>query len=421
MSIKIIGLGGFCEVGRSAVLIDTGTEQLLFDYGIDVQTSESPYEPLDQKWAQNVSSVFLSHAHLDHSGHIPFLYRRGYTKHVHATETTHNLCSLLLRDSLKVQELKGERPHYTTEDIIHMERHRKNIRYGQTIAIGSAHIAVHDAGHTPGSALFVLEAQKKRFLYTGDINFIDTVLMRGARSDFKDIDVVICEATYAFQEHPNREDLAQRLKERVRDIYSAGGVVILPCFAVGRTQEILLLMKELDIPIYLDGMGITASKIILSNPASVRNARALKEAFGKAKKIANKRQRFSAVKKAGVIITTSGMLNGGPVNFYIKKMHKREDCALFLTGFQVPGTVGHTLLTTGRYVNEGMDVKPKFTTEYFDFSSHTDRTHLLTFIKKTNPEKIVLVHGDRNPDFAGDLTRMGFNASAPKNYVITEV
>jgi putative mRNA 3-end processing factor len=109
------------------------------------------------------------------------------------------------------------------------------------------------------------------------------------------------------------------------------------------------------------------------------------------------------------------MLNGGPIGYYIKRLHKRENCRLVITGFQVDGTVGRKLLDTGRYVNEGLDVKPKMGIEQIDFSAHTDHDHLIEFFQKTNPGKIILVHGDSTPEFAQELKEMGFDAHAPAN------
>jgi len=127
-------------------------------------------------------------------------------------------------------------------------------------------------------------------------------------------------------------------------------------------------------------------------------------------KIRRNGDRRDALKKPCVIITTAGMLQGGPVGFYISKLHERVDCSMVMTGYQVDGTVGRTLLETGRYINEGIDVKPRFKLEFLDMSAHTDRSHLIDFYRRTRPGKIVLVHGDRTEEFAKELNGMGFDA-----------
>ncbi len=407
-------LGGADEVGRSSILLE-GSIKCLLDYGIDVQNFAVPIHP-----DMPIDAVLLSHCHLDHSGMIPELYKSGFEGSVYATITTHDLSSLLLRDALKVQSRRDVTPFYLIDHIIKMEKKRKVVGFGERIELDSFSFEFHSAGHIPGSAAMVIEMEGKRILYTGDIKFIDTKLMKGAFADYKDIDILISESTYSYTNHPDRKDLERSLLEIVEETLHNNGIVLLPSFAVGRAQELLLIVDEIDYPVYMDGMGIDATLRILSHPESVRDFKALKRSFSKAHKVERNSQRKKIIRNPCVIITTAGMLNGGPIGYYMKRLHMKENCSLVLTGFQVPGTVGRTLLDTGRYVAEGLDVKPKMRVEFMDFSAHTDHDHLLDFYRKVNPEKIILVHGDHTEEFAEELKNLGFEVFSPKNGDVIE-
>lgn len=407
---EISFLGGAREVGKMGILVDSGTERFLLDYGVNVENMDVPLDP-----GLPVTALLLSHAHLDHSGNIPALYKRGWNGSVYATPTTFELCSLLLRDSLKVQERKGLTPKYLMHDLEKMERLGKNTVFRKMVSFKSANVEFYDAGHVPGSASILLETNDKRILYTGDIKFIDTELMKAADTNLGDIDIVICESTYSYKNHPDRKELMDSLREKVQYTIYNNGIAILPCFAIGRTQEMLSIVSDLGFPVFMDGMGIDATRRILSHPESVRSYKKLRKAFKRARKIRRGTQRKNVIANPCIVITTAGMLNGGPVGFYIKKLHEREDCTLTLSGFQIPGTVGRHLLDTGRYVNEGLDVKPKMKVEFMDLSAHCGRDGIINFLRKVNPQKVFLVHGERTEGFARELKGMGFNAYAPRN------
>lgn len=407
---EITFLGGAREVGRMGILVDSGRERFLLDYGVNVENMDVPLQP-----KMPITALLLSHAHLDHSGNIPALYKLGWNGSVYATPATFELCSLLLRDSLKIQEKKGLIPKYLMHDLAKMERIRKNVVFRKMVNFKSANVEFCDAGHVPGSASILLETNGKRILYTGDIKFVNTELMKAADTNLGDIDVVICESTYSYKNHPDRKELTDSLKKKIQYTVYNNGIAVLPCFAIGRTQEMLSIVSDLGFPVFMDGMGIEATRRVLSHPESVRNHKKLRKAFKRARKIRGGTQRKNVIANPCIVITTAGMLNGGPVGFYIKKLHERENCTLTLSGFQVPGTVGRYLLDTGRYVNEGLDIKPKMKVEFMDLSAHCGRDGIINFLKKVNPEKVFLVHGERVEGFARELKGMGFDTYAPKN------
>ncbi len=410
MEISILGSGR--EVGRSAILVKTKNENFLFDYGVEVQTMELPLKPDINK----LTNVFLSHPHLDHSGSLPYLYKMGYKKGVWANPVAFELSALLLRDSLKVQQKKGLTPYFQLEDIENFERHRRFLGYRQPIKTNDLKLELFDAGHLPGSASILLEG-KKRILYTGDANFVRTELTPEADTDYKDIDVLITECTYSYKDHPDRKILANGLREHVREVMESGGKVLLPCFAVGRTQEMLLNLNKLKYPIYIDGMGKTATEIVLRHKDMILNHGELKKAFGRARKITRASMRKAALKEPCIIIATAGMLQAGSAIWYAKKLANDQKSSMIFTGYQVEGTPGRTLLDTGRLVfpEDNFDVKPKMDVRYLDFSDHADRQHLLKFINNLSPKKIVLDHGPQAEIFRDELKAKGFDVAAPEN------
>jgi len=403
-------LGGADEVGREAIMVDTGKEKILMDYGINVQTLEAPAVP-----EKLPDTVFLSHAHLDHSGFLPELYRTGYKGKVFLTPVTKELCSLLLKDSMKVQRIRGMETKYTIDHIHMFESLSKTIGFNNPIEVNSTEVRLFDAGHIPGSASILITTANKRILYTGDIKFEDTELMNAAYQDFKDVDILITETTYSYKNHPPRKEMEKKLREHVKDVVHRGGIALLPCFAVGRTQEILLIVHNLGFPVYMDGMGIDATKIILNHKNSIRTPGKLKKAFSNAIKIRRRNQRIKALREPGIIITTSGMLQGGPVHFYMKHLYNRKECSIVLLGYQIEDTPGRILLETGRYINEDLDVRPKMEIKFMDFSAHCSRDNLIKFIEKVNADKTFLVHGEHTHEFSKELNERGINAIAPED------
>jgi putative mRNA 3-end processing factor len=408
--IELNFLGGGNEVGRSAVLIESEKERFLFDYGIEVQDGSTPIRaefPL--------TAMLISHAHVDHSGLMPELYMRGWRGNIYGTGPTQGISRMLLEDSIKVQKKKGQTPHFQKMYIKTMNSFWKTVGYGEPINFKNSSVRFLDAGHIPGSAAPLLETGGKKILYTGDIKFSDTMLVNGSKIHKENIDIMIMESTYRYKDHPERKELENNLRELAQNILYNNGTLLIPAFAVGRTQEMLLILHDLGFPIYMDGMGIGATDIMLNYPKFLRDPKNLRKAFSKARKVGSNKDRKEALKNPCIVISTAGMMSGGPIGYYVKNLYQREDCALALTGYQVKGTVGNILMNTGRYVHEGVDAKLKMPYSLMDFSAHCGRSSLLNLVKNTNPEKVFVMHGDGTPEFAEELNGMGFDAVAPEN------
>ncbi len=405
--MRIKCLGGFREVGRNAILLE-GKENLLLDYGIKVESSEIPLMP-----KEHIDGLLLSHPHLDHCGVVPII-----RSHLYATAATLDQARLLLKDSIKIAKLKGHTLRFSERDVERMNVSR--ITYGQQFDIGQATIDVFDSGHVPGSCGFLINTNNKKIFYTGDFKLSETRLLNGARFDLNDIDVLLMENTYSYKEHPPREQVESELVEIINNTLAQDGNVLVSTFAVGRAAELLMVLDSYKIkyPVFLDGMAKEAVDITLRYPELLRDYKALKKAVENVIPLYSQADRKMSLKRPSVIVTTSGMLSGGPVVHFLEKLHKAPNCSLVFSGFQVPKTPGRILLDTGKFVDEENKIKfdVKMKIKYLDFSAHASRSELLEFIKKTNPEKTVLLHGDRCEEFAGEIKEsFGINAVAPEN------
>ena len=420
-------LGGAREVGRSGVLLDTGNEKILLDYGIKIITeAEGPLqEPeIPLKVSLDLDGVLLSHAHLDHSGFVPNLYHRGYRGSLYTTATTLDLARILLKDSIKLADIRNQEKHFFKKDLDVMERNEYRITYGQQFYIEKTSIGVYDAGHIPGSVSFHLDTGKKTLVYSGDIKVRDTELLRGLEPIRESTDILIMESTYGDREHPDREEQERELVSKVKETLEMGGVAMLPCFAVGRAQEVLLILKKYGLDrerVYLDGMAIDATQVILRYPELIKRVKQLEKMFNRVTKVRNNRERDKIINEPCVIVTTSGMLNGGPIVHYIEKLYNSEKSSIILTGFQVPGSAGYVLRETGNFVTETKTFKVKCSVHFIDLSAHAGRSELFEYVKMVSPEKIFVVHGDACERFARELQEQGYDAYAPKNGETCEI
>jgi len=413
--MRIKCLGGFREVGKTAVLIES-KENVLFDYGMEVDTGKLPL-PVNK-----VDMIVLSHAHLDHSGYCPVIYKK-FRPPIYSTIATFELSHLLLKDSIKIAKFKGLPKHFGKTDLKKMKKHEVRVTYGQKIEGERFSLDVFDAGHIPGSTAPLLEIGNKRILYVCDFNVNTTRLLNGARIDAKDVDILILESTYAKKEHPSREETEKKFFETVQGTIANEGVAVIPCFAVGRSAEVLMILDSFnpDFPIYLDGMSKTATEITLRYPEFLRDANALRRALDNVTQIWDSKERKKIIREPCVIVTSSGMLEGGPSVHYIKYLYNNPESSIIFTGFLIPRTAGRRLVETGRFVTEGFDLKIKMGIHQFDLSAHSGRNDLFNFVNKINPRKILCLHGDHCERFAEELREKGFDAIAPKNGDVIDI
>ncbi len=384
------------------------------DYGVKIEKKPIEY-PEEVKVKLN--SILLTHAHLDHSGAIPYLFHQGQKCPVIGQEISRPLSRMLWFDSIKIAMYEGEKCRFGNQDVSRSLKKYQPVNYRKPFKIGKTTITSYDAGHIPGSSMFFLETNDKKILYTGDFNTEDTKLIAGCDWEIPTPDVLITESTYGGKEHPDRRNEERKFIEMVRETITNDGVAVIPCFAIARSQEILLILDNYNIktPVYVDGMTQKATNIINRYPHLLKEYNSVKNAMKamNAKFIQHPAQRRKIVKKPCIIVTTSGMLEGGAVVYYIKKLYNREDCSLILTGFQVPDTEGDKVIKTGRYNHDDLDLRIDMNVKKFDFSAHASNSDLIDFIQKMDAKKVFCVHGDNTKDFAKDLCSRGIDAVAP--------
>lgn len=407
--MKLEFLGAMGCVGASGICIEDGSDKIVLDYGTKVREIP-PKFPLP---VENPKAVLLSHAHLDHSGGIPLLVK-NYSTPIYALDVTKELTELLLEDSIKVSREEGVELPFNEFDVKQTMKNFILVNYHKPFKIGNFKITYFDAGHIPGSAMIFVESKNTNVLYTGDFNDVNTRLLEKCEDDLPKVKNLIIESTYADREHPDRKREEKELVKMVEETISDNQPAIIATFAVGRAQEVLLILSKhgISYPVFMDGMAKKATTIITKYKKYLRDSEELEEAL-KFVSYVKGRMRKRLVKEAACIITTSGMLNGGPVVNYIKKLHKNERASLLLTGWQIEGTPGRILLETGRFIHENLNLEVKMRIRRFDLSAHAGRKSIFEFIKKVNPEKIFCIHGDHTEEFAEELRREGFDAVAP--------
>ena len=409
--VKLHCLGGGHEVGRNSFLVETKSAKLTLDAGLKVESGELPLMPKTK-----VDACFVTHGHLDHLGSAPVLHRRTLSK-FYMTPPTFDFSDLLLHDSIKVAKIKERVAHFQPADILRMARLTSKINYGDEIKLShDCKVEVWDAGHIPGSAMFLLTVEGKKILYTGDFKLEPVKLVSGARCQAENVDLAIMECTYSSREHPNRKEEEKKLFATIKETLENGGTALLPSFAV-RAPELLMILQEFGAkwPVYLDGMAKSATEITLKYPEYIRDFKALRSAIEMAIPLYENQERNNALKDPCIIVTTGGAMEGGPIVHYMKQLYASEKSSIIFTGYQIPKTAGRYLLDTGRYIVGALDFKVKMKIHSFDFSSHAGRTELIKFIQKLRPKKIAAIHGDYADKFATEMKgRFGIEAVAPK-------
>jgi putative mRNA 3-end processing factor len=409
--MKIDVLGAAHEVGRSCFVLNAD-KKIMLDCGLKIHDKKDPHlypmPPYD-----GVDACVISHAHLDHIGFLPSLFDK-HNPQVIATPPTREIGELLLLDSAKIiLEEYGTLPYRRSSHVNAMNSFR-TVSYGQPINVGQTTITLNDAGHVPGSSTVLLENGQKRIVYSGDFKLSDTQMHTRAKI-VSDVDVLIMEGTYANRDHPNREDLEVELANIAIETVENGGTLLLPAFAVGRTQELLSVLAKhtTDIEINVDGMGVEASKIVSNYGAYVRDIKEFRENMKKVNFITGYRDRKKVLERPSVIISTAGMLQGGPAMQYLLSLNKQSRCVF--TGYCVEGTNGHKLLNYGYVEREEERIVPHVPISYLDFSAHAGRSELFEYVKATNPQKILCVHADPQvgDSFVEDLRIEGYDAVAP--------
>jgi putative mRNA 3-end processing factor len=405
MTLDCEFLGGGHEVGRLGILLKADKTRMLFDYGMnatDPPQYPAPAPPLDH--------FFLTHSHLDHCGMVPWLAAR-YDIDIIATPVTRDIGILLMEDSIKIAKAEGYPELYGHTEVKIASRRFQEVDFGDTLNAGKLQVITHSAGHIPGATMYELVGGKTT-LVTGDLHTLDTRLVSGAKP--VKCDNLIMESTYSGRNHPDRLKTEYSMLKKITEVTNRGGMVIIPAFAVGRTQEMLMLLKDSKLEFWLDGMGKSVNKIYQRFPSYLRSPKRLRQAISRTHEVHNYRARRRAA-HGDIIVTTSGMLDGGPVLNYVEDIRNDPKSAIMLTGYQVEGCNGRKLLESGMMEFQGVNERVRCEVLKYDFSAHAGHNELLGFAKGCDPEKIVLCHGDHREVLAEDLRMAGFEVLLPKN------
>ncbi|MGI6009260.1 MAG: beta-CASP ribonuclease aCPSF1 [Methanomethylophilus sp.] len=423
--VRVTALGGFRQVGRSASLLTTRNSKILIDCGLDPGSDATPYFSVPEaNPITDIDAVVITHAHLDHCGTLPALFKYGYKGPVYCTEPTRDLMALLQLDNIKLAYGEAKKNLYKGEDVRNEILHTITLKYGETTDIApDVKLTFQNAGHILGSAIahFHIGDGLHNIAFTGDTKFEKTWLFNPANTKFPRLESMVLESTYGGHKdfQPSRKDASEQLGEYIKEACEHGGKILIPVFAVGRSQEVMLVIEQLEregsippLPVYLDGMIWEATAIHTAYPEFLNST--LKE------KIFNQNENpflspiFHRVETADmreeichspdpcIVLATGGMMSGGPVLEYFREWADDERNWLLFVGYQSENSLGRTI-QRGRaditlpFKGKPVTVQIKMNRETVDgFSGHSDRNQLLDYIKKLEPrpKKIIIVHGE---------------------------
>jgi putative mRNA 3-end processing factor len=419
MKITILGSGK--EVGRSGFLVTSNNTNILLDYGVLLK--REPVFPIHVR-PKDISSVVLTHAHLDHSGFIPSLFLSNSNISVLGTNPTFDLSNLLIEDMIKIS---GYYLPFDYADLHSMMNHSKTLQYRERYPINNMQITLYESGHILGGSSILVESEGKRIFYTGDINTRGSKILRSADLDLPEVDILIIESTYSQTEQTPREESEKNLVEFAYNVVERGGTLFIPAFSVERAQEIASVLKACNFKyrISMDGMALKANEIMLKNPSFLKNPEVFRKIISEVEWVQGWGRRKQLVKEPGIIISPAGMLVGGTAMFYLQEIAKNPNNGIALVSYQGKGTPGRLLLEKGLVSYDGKSKKSLAEVNHFEFSGHSSRTELLEILNKIKGKpEVFTVHGDDMSciKFANEIKeKYGFDAIAPDNGQIVEV
>ena len=444
--MKITFLGATKTVTGSNYLVEAAGKKFLVDCGMwqgNKEIEEKNYEEFDFDPKQ-IDFMLLTHAHIDHSGRIPKLYNEGFRNKVYAHKATCDLCALMLPDSGHIQEMetgwknrkrlrKGEeelKPMYTAEDAARCLEIFEPVQYDEIIEITpEIHVRFNDAGHMLGSSIievWVKEGDKEtKTVFTGDIGNNDIPLL-SPPTMIEDTDFLVMESTYGSRLHMRNDEKAQIFLDVVSETLDNGGTVVIPSFAVGRTQEILYEINKLKdeygddeefrrkyktlmkVPVYVDSpLAISATEVFRENTELfdeetkeeiMRGDNPLEFPGLKFTKTADESKALNEDQTPSIIISASGMCEVGRIKHHLKHNLWNPKSTILFVGYQAPGTLGYSIVNGAKTVKIfGEEIAVNARIEYIEgYSGHADQELLMnciySYIKK--PKHIFLVHGE---------------------------
>ncbi len=431
-------LGGYREVGRSSHLLSTQNSKVMIDCGIDPGSDRTPFFsapellPLD-----SLDAVVITHAHLDHCGLVPTLLKYGYKGPIYCTAPTRDLMALMLLDAIKVTSQEARRSLYDSSHVRDLIARTIPLRWGETTDVApDLRLTLHNAGHILGSSIghFHIGDGDYNLAYSGDIKFERSWLFNPAVNRFPRLETLILESTYGgFRDvQPSRQQATSEFGRLVGKVLSRGGRLIVPVFAVGRSQEVMLVLEEEmrlgripRVPVYLDGMIFEATAIHTAYPEYL-NSQLRTQIFQQGDnpflsdifhRVDSSQMRYGLLdqKEPCVVLATSGMMSGGPVMEYFRAWAPDEKNGILFVGYQADGTFGRRLqrgLGEATFLDGGRTLSVAVRLEVATiegFSGHSDRVQLMNYVATLDPRprQVILNHGEesKSVDLASSLRR----------------
>ena len=425
---RVSSMGGFKEVGRSSMLLQTPNSRVLLDCGVNVAANDNrnafPYLNIPEFSIEDLDAVIISHAHLDHCGFVPYLYHYGYEGPIYCTTPTRDLMTLLQLDHIDIAHREDNPLPFNRKHVQQSIKNTITLDYGEVTDISpDIRLTLHNAGHILGSAMSHMHIGDgaHNLVYTGDFKYERSRLLEPATIRFPRSETVIMESTYGGREdvQPSRNSAEKEMMKTIYKTLKRGGKVLVPVFAVGRAQELMVVLEEYmrhgmidEVPIYIDGMIWEATAIHTARPEYLskdlrdqifhmgRNP-FMSEMF---KKVQNREQRKDIVesKEPAIILSTSGMLTGGNSVEYLKWLCEDDRNTLIFVGYQSEGSLGRRIQKGWKEVpleDEGKtrEFKIKMQIKTINgFSGHSNRRQLMEYVKRLNPrpDLILTCHGD---------------------------
>ena len=441
--VSLLTLGGFGQVGRSCMLLTTPDSKVLIDCGVNpgARTPSEAYPRLD--WANitldELDAVVIGHAHLDHTGFLPVLTKYGYKGPIYCTEPTLPMMNLIQLDAIKVAGAQGRTPMYAERDVHQIMRQAIPLHYGTVTDISpDIKLVLANAGHILGSASchFHIGNGDHNFVYSGDIKYGKSMLLESARTNFPRVETLLIESTYGAKEdiQPTREEVEDAFINSVNKTLSEGGKVLIPIPAVGRAQELMMVIdkymksgKLTESSVFMEGMIQEATAIHEAHPEYLE--RTLRQKILETDDNPFDSEYFTNIEHADgrdeplredspcIIIATSGMLEGGPVLEYFRNLAPDKKNKILFVSYQVNGTLGRRVMDGARQVSilgrEGKVevVSINCATEKLEgFSGHSDYNQLMSYVHRLRPKlrRVLVNHGERrkSENLSASIRRM---------------
>jgi len=453
--IRVVVLGAGRQVGRSCFLLQTPISSVLIDCGVDVSSSGKnrfPYLDAPELDLTTLDAVVISHAHLDHSGLVPYLYKMGYKGPVYMTAPTRDISALMALDFIGVAYKQAAAPIFKSSDVRSMVKHSIALNYNEVTDITpDIRITFYNAGHTLGSSMihFNIGNGLHNYVYSGDLKFGRSRSLEAATTYFPRLETLQMEATYGGKDcnYPSKKDSEKELLDFINDVITSGGKVLLPELGTGHAQEKMLIIEDAmrngklpKVPVYIDGMVWDINAIHTAYPNFLSNA--LRSAIFADKnpftseifsRVGSSQERRKIIEGGPcIIIATSGMLVGGASVEYLREFADNPNNGLCLSCYQPPGGLGRQLqegIKEAKFnVNGKEEIVPirlKFLS-MDGFSSHSSRNELMAFVSNINPKprKIIINHGEQSRalDLASSIYKSKrIETVVPKNLEIVRL